>query len=104
MREQAGGELIYRKLIWITFFRLVMVTVLLGGTAFATWKAGGPDEETRFGSTYALIAATYVVSLAFAVFLRYRRGGLPPPLGGERARRAPPPPAVGAPRGRGGGG
>ncbi len=62
-----------RKVTWITFFRLVMVTVLLGGTAATSWKSG-QEFEGAAGPLYALIAGTYLASLAVAVALRRSRG------------------------------
>jgi two-component system, NtrC family, sensor histidine kinase PilS len=67
------ADSLYRKLAWLTFFRLVMVTVLLGGTAGITWssRTGLDGAASRL---YALVGATYVVSLAFAIALHRRRG------------------------------
>ena len=71
-----GADTLFRKLAWLTLFRLVMVTVLLGGTALTDlgWTGELADGP---GPLYALIAGTYVVSLVFAVALRARRGLVP---------------------------
>ena len=63
-------EALFRKLTWLTLFRLVEVTVLLGATALVQWRAAGPDG----GGLYTLICGTYVISLGFALLLRQRRG------------------------------
>ncbi len=66
------AQQLFRKLAWLTLFRLVAVTVLLGGTAFATWQA--PGRGGPAGALFRLILFTYVVSLAFTVALRRRAG------------------------------
>lgn len=70
------GEALHRKLTWLTFFRLVMVTVLLGGTAAISGDAD-PAVRDQVRWLYTLIAGTYLVSLAFAWVLRVRRGLVP---------------------------
>src|SRR5687768_9057842 len=50
-----------------------MVTVLLGGTAVVSWGLTTP-EGTQIRALYGLIGGTYLVSLAFALMLRQRRG------------------------------
>ena len=62
---------LHRKLVWLAFFRLVMVTVLLGGTALMSW--GGSDAETSAATAlYWLVGVTYACSAALAVALRER--------------------------------
>jgi two-component system sensor histidine kinase PilS (NtrC family) len=69
--DAARHASLHRKLVWLTFFRVVMVTVLLGGTAAMTWS-----EPTADGGAarplYALVAATFAASLALAVALHRR--------------------------------
>jgi two-component system, NtrC family, sensor histidine kinase PilS len=64
------GQLL-RKLTWLTLFRLVTVTVLLGGTALAAWSAPG-FMGAQAASLFHLVLVTYVVSLGFAIALRWR--------------------------------
>ena len=64
---------LYRKLVWITFFRLVLVTALLGGTAAANWGAGR-EMGVLLRPLYVLVGVTYVASLGFAVLLRLGEG------------------------------
>ncbi|HET6923160.1 MAG TPA: PAS domain-containing sensor histidine kinase, partial [Anaeromyxobacteraceae bacterium] len=47
-----------RKLVWLTFFRLITITVLLGGIAVTTWQAGLEVGEAA-GPLYGLIVLTY---------------------------------------------
>ncbi len=61
-------EPLYRKLVWLTLFRLGVVTVLLGATAFWQWSRAVPGPRRLYG----LILVTCLVSLAFAVALRLR--------------------------------
>ena len=73
---QPGGPLddtsLHRKLVWLTFFRLLLVTVLLGGTAVVSWRAG--DESDPITTPlYGLVIVTYLASLGTAWWLR--RGG-----------------------------
>jgi two-component system, NtrC family, sensor histidine kinase PilS len=69
--EPAGADL-HRKLVWLTAFRLVIVTVLLGGTAVVSLQLG-PDAAAAFQPLYRLVLATYLASLVFAVALRAHR-------------------------------
>ncbi len=62
---------LFRKLAWLTLFRLLTVTVLLGGTAFATWKAPGELGQAA-SSLFDLVLATYIVSIGFAIALHWR--------------------------------
>ncbi|HET9597342.1 MAG TPA: ATP-binding protein [Anaeromyxobacteraceae bacterium] len=64
-------EALLRKLSWLTLFRLVTITVLLGGTAFAVWSAPGVMGAAA-ADLFRLVLATYVVSLAFAMALHRR--------------------------------
>ena len=63
---------LFRKLKWLTLFRLVTITVLLGGTAFAAWR-----EPTLMagasGPLFRLVVFTSGASLGFALWLRSRR-------------------------------
>jgi two-component system sensor histidine kinase PilS (NtrC family) len=70
-RARAGGSRapLAVKLTWLTFFRLVNVTVLLVGTVLTTWTLpGDPSRLTR--PLYVLVIFTYAASLAFALALR----------------------------------
>lgn len=64
---------LHRKLVWLTFFRMVTVTVLLGGTALVGWQVGG-EAGAYLAPLYGVVAATYAGSLVFAVALRRRAG------------------------------
>ncbi|ACL64016.1 PAS/PAC sensor signal transduction histidine kinase [Anaeromyxobacter dehalogenans 2CP-1] len=64
---------LHRKLVWLTFFRLVTVTVLLGGTALVGWQVGG-EAGSYLAPLYGVVAATYAGSLVFAVALRRNAG------------------------------
>jgi two-component system sensor histidine kinase PilS (NtrC family) len=63
---------LHRKLVWLTFFRLVTITVLLGGTAAMSWGTG-PAHEPELSPLYILVIVTYVASLGFALALRTQR-------------------------------
>lgn len=67
---------LYRKLVWLTAFRVVTVTVLLGGTAVVSWQEGG-EADAVLAPIYALVVAGYAGSAVFAFALR-RRAGLVP--------------------------
>ena len=61
-----------RKLAWILLFRLVLVTVLLGGTA--AWQVGTGGVAPPLAPTlYRLVVATYGLSLVFVGWLWTRR-------------------------------
>ena len=61
-----------RKLGWILLFRLVLVTVLLGGTAAWQLESGGAAAPIASTLNH-LVVATYAVSLALVAWLATRR-------------------------------
>jgi two-component system, NtrC family, sensor histidine kinase PilS len=63
---------LHRKLVWLTLFRLGIVTVLLGGTAIVSLQLG-PDAAAAFRPLYRIVLATYLASLLFALLLRAHR-------------------------------
>ncbi len=67
---RAADDGLYRKLAWLTLFRLVIITVLLGGTALVTWRT---RDQADTAPLYRLILFTYLVSLGLALALRTRR-------------------------------
>ena len=57
-----------RKLAWVILFRLILDTVLLGGTAF--WQVGpGGATPALATSLYTIVLATFVGSLLFVAWL-----------------------------------
>jgi two-component system sensor histidine kinase PilS (NtrC family) len=65
-----------RKLAWVILFRLVLDTVLLGGTAAWQARAGGAMAPLA-GALYVIVLATFAASLGFAGWLssgRWLRG------------------------------
>ena len=71
MAQRAADSGLYRKLVWINLFRVVTVTVLLGGTVVVSWQSpGGP--EGALSQLYLVVIATYVLTIAFSVALRLR--------------------------------
>jgi two-component system sensor histidine kinase PilS (NtrC family) len=62
---------LHRKLVWLAFFRLVMVTVLLGGTALMSFDASEAGNAAA-ASLYQLVGITYALSFVLAVALRQR--------------------------------
>jgi two-component system sensor histidine kinase PilS (NtrC family) len=71
----APGGSLHRKLVWLTFFRVISITVLLGGTAVVGWGSGAVLEATA--PLYTLVIGTYAASIAFALALRWRRADMP---------------------------
>jgi two-component system sensor histidine kinase PilS (NtrC family) len=71
MAVHADDPGLHKKLVWLTFFRVVSVTVLLGGAAAVSW-----DSERGLAATgplYALVIVTYVASIVAGLLLRARR-------------------------------
>jgi two-component system sensor histidine kinase PilS (NtrC family) len=66
------AEPLFRKLSWLTLFRLTTVTVLLGGTALTSFSWSGQLVEGP-GLLYGLVLFTYLASLLLALALRARR-------------------------------
>lgn len=62
-------EPLFRRLVWLTLFRLTLVTVLLGGAAIIGWGELLEGRQTR-SPLYLIIIATYAGALAVAVLLR----------------------------------
>ncbi|MBK9516511.1 MAG: PAS domain-containing protein [Anaeromyxobacter sp.] len=75
MAETAGAPAdpaLHKKLVWLTFFRLVSVTVLLVGTVAVSWNVA--EEKASFtGPLYGLVIGTYLAALASAWWLRLGR-------------------------------
>ncbi len=71
-RSRPEAPSLHRKLVWLTFFRVVMVTVLLGGAAAMAWTAREAWVVEAAAPLFALVAATYGASLLFALALRVR--------------------------------
>lgn len=71
---------LHRKLVWLTLFRIVSITVLLGGTAVVNWQFGVRATEV-VAPLYAVVAVTYGASLVFAFLLRLRRAEAPVAIG-----------------------
>ena len=67
----AGDDALHRRLVWLTLFRIVTITVLLGGTAVVNWQFGAQATET-VTPLYAAVTFTYCASLVFSLLLRAR--------------------------------
>jgi two-component system sensor histidine kinase PilS (NtrC family) len=76
-REPGGASdgALHRKLVWLTFFRVVWVTVLLGGSAAVSWESGTGLEAT--GPLFPLVICTYLASIGSALWLRGGRAPRP---------------------------
>jgi signal transduction histidine kinase len=66
---------LHRKLVWTTFFRVVMVAVLLGGTAIVGWREG---VEVQRGLTPLFLIAGVVFAASAVFSLALLRDGLDP--------------------------
>jgi two-component system sensor histidine kinase PilS (NtrC family) len=76
MRTQERDPGLYRKLVWLTLFRTVMITVLLGGTVMVSWGARA-DEYQAYAPLYVLVVVAYVACIGLATALRSRVGLVP---------------------------
>lgn len=72
MALRAADPGLYRKLVWLTLFRIVTVTVLLGGTVIVSWQTRGGAYDA-ISELYLVIIATYAITIGFAVALRLQR-------------------------------
>jgi two-component system, NtrC family, sensor histidine kinase PilS len=76
VRAEAAAEAgLDKKLVWLTLFRIVSVTVLLGGTVIASWRAS--DDGVVTSALYGLVIGTYLASLVSAWWLRQERALVP---------------------------
>src|SRR6266496_4211600 len=69
---QEAAQQLHRKLVWLTFFRVVSITVLLGGSAAVSWKSEAGLLAVM--PLYRLVIVTYLASIGCALWLRSRRG------------------------------
>jgi len=67
--QQPGRDPLFGRLVWLTLFRLALVTVILGGAAVIGWREGLEGQETR-SPLYVILIATYAGALAVALLLR----------------------------------
>ena len=65
---QAGDPGLYRKLVWLTLFRILLVSVLLGGAAVVGWK-GGEEGINELAPLYGVVVVAYAAALASSVLL-----------------------------------
>jgi two-component system sensor histidine kinase PilS (NtrC family) len=71
---EAEASGLYNRLTYLTAIRLVLVTALLGGTAWQSLRAGEPvNNWTLTVLLYGLVAFVYAVSLGYLWLLRRRR-------------------------------
>ncbi len=63
---------LHRKLVWLTLFRIAMITVMLGGTAAVNLQFG-ERATVVVAPFYTIIALTYGASVLFSVLLQLRR-------------------------------
>lgn len=64
---------LHKKLVSITFFRVVMVAVLLGGTAIVGWREGA-DVQRGLAPLFTLAGVVFAASAVFALALQFRLG------------------------------
>jgi signal transduction histidine kinase len=67
---------LHRKLVWLTFFRVAMVAVLLGGTAIVSWRESA-DVQRGLYPLFALAATVFAATIVIAVLLRLGRFDAP---------------------------
>ena len=75
LREGLGDRTeppLYRKLVWLTGLRLVVITALLVATAWLSFSSGLSPDPTE-ASLYAIIGGVYFLSLVSVALLRARR-------------------------------
>jgi signal transduction histidine kinase len=63
---------LHRKLVWITFFRVVMVAVLLGGTAAVGWDETA-DVQRALTPLFVLAGVVFAASSVFGAALLTQR-------------------------------
>ncbi|MGB8932840.1 MAG: ATP-binding protein [Anaeromyxobacteraceae bacterium] len=67
---------LHRKLVWLTFFRVVMVAVLLAGTAAVGWGEAAP-VVSGLVPLFVLAGVVFAATVAFAIALRAGRWDVP---------------------------
>jgi two-component system sensor histidine kinase PilS (NtrC family) len=69
MERPAGGGL-YRRLVWLTLLRIVLVSLLLAFSAVALLRQPREELDLKEQLLYGVILATYVASLVYLLMLR----------------------------------
>src|SRR5690606_39071336 len=65
------GSSLYRRLVWLTLLRIVLVTLLLAASAVVVVRAEVSEDSVRVEQTlYAVIVGTYLASLGYLLVLR----------------------------------
>ena len=73
----AGGDPgLHRKLLGLTAFRIVAVSVLLGGASIVGWH-GGEEAIRDLAPLYAIVVVAYAAALASSVLLSRRKWLVP---------------------------
>ena len=70
-RAESGA--LFRRLVYLTAFRLLIVTALLGATVWVTLRPGDELDAPLSYLLYGLIAFVYGASLGYLWLLRRRR-------------------------------
>ncbi len=73
MRGDERDPGLHRKLVWLTLFRTITITVLLGGTVAVSWGARA-QEYRAFAPLYVLAVVAYLACIVLAMALRSRVG------------------------------
>ncbi|MCD6352964.1 MAG: PAS domain S-box protein [Proteobacteria bacterium] len=60
-----------RKLKWLMFFRVVIITFLLGSTVLVHFKKTSTYLETYLLCLYGIIVCTYLLTLGYALFITH---------------------------------
>ncbi len=68
MANAWAADPVRRKLAWVILFRLVLDTVLLGGTAAWQARSGGATPPLAT-ALYAIVLGTFLASLVFGIWL-----------------------------------
>lgn len=66
-----GGPGLYKRLLWLTFFRIVTISVLLGGAVAVGLR--NEDSVEALLPLYGVVVAAYASALATSVLLRQKK-------------------------------
>jgi two-component system sensor histidine kinase PilS (NtrC family) len=75
LAQSSGGSELHRRLIYLMLFRVVLISLVLGATTVLYWLSDVDLAQPNVLMVYAIVIATYVLTIVYAILLRRERPG-----------------------------